>query len=128
MRKTKPFAAGKLSRRELMRACAAAPLAAESLPVAPASPARLHAFDAWLAERRQLEFALDRTPEDKDPAGRERLFDRVFELERLILTTHSNELAGIRAKAAMLVWLMEMDGSDGLAAMKHIRTYLEGCL
>lgn len=27
---------------------------------------------------------------------------------------------------AALVWLMEMDGSDGLPAMRHIQTYIKG--
>lgn len=52
------------------------------------------------------------------------MLDRAFELERLILNTPSLELPALRSKADILVWLMEMEGADGLPAMRHIRDYL----
>jgi hypothetical protein len=85
----------------------------------------LHPFAAWLAERRLLEQALDRTPEETQAATRERLLDRTFELEGLILNTPSDELRAMRVKAAMLVWLLEMEGCDGLGAMRHIKAFLD---
>jgi hypothetical protein len=81
-------------------------------------------FEAWSAERRAIETALDDTLEEIDPDGRERLFDRAFALERLILTTPSVELSAMKAKAHLLLWLMEMERADGLPAMRHIHAYL----
>lgn len=83
-------------------------------------------FKSWYVEWQALEEELDRTPEKDDRDGkRDRLFRRIFEIEHLILTTPSADISAIRVKAATLVWLMEMDGSDGLPAMRHIRDYLE---
>jgi hypothetical protein len=98
-----------------------------TLPSDGQSAAGLHPFELWRAERLALEGELDRTPEAQDADGRrERLFDRVFELEHLILTTPSADLAAMQVKAATLVWLMEMDGSDGLPAMRQIQAYIKG--
>lgn len=82
------------------------------------------AFEAWLYERRSLEERLNRTPERTDPAGRDVIFDRIFELERLILSTPSDELSEIRVKAEVLLWLMETERADGAEAMRHIHSYL----
>lgn len=95
-------------------------------PFGPESFTPTHPFESWHAERQMLEAALDFTPEDAAPAARERLFDRVFQLERQILTTPSVDLPAMRAKAAMLVWLMEMEQADGLFAMKQIASFLDG--
>lgn len=53
------------------------------------------------------------------------LLDRSFELEQLIFTTSCLELRAIRVKARLLLWLMEIEQADGLAAMRHIQAYLE---
>jgi hypothetical protein len=86
------------------------------------SPPR-HRFEAWEEESNELESLLDRTPEGSDLA-RDRLLDRSFELEQLIFKTPCLELPAIRVKAGRLLRLMEMERADGLAAMRHIHSYL----
>jgi hypothetical protein len=78
-----------------------------------------HRFEVWEAERRELERQLDSTPESSEP-----LLDRGFELEQLIFKTPCLELPAIRIKARRLLWLMEMERADGLAAMRDVYAYL----
>jgi hypothetical protein len=87
------------------------------------APRPQHPFEAWEAQRAELEHLLDLTPESNEPL-RDRLFDRSVELEDLIFKTPSSELPAILVKARLLVWLMQMDGCDGLVAMCHIHDYL----
>lgn len=55
----------------------------------------------------------------------EALLDRLYELERLIIETPSDDPLALKAKAAILLWCMEMEQADGLPAMRHIRDYLD---
>jgi len=106
------------------RAFLLAPTALATAPGVP-SGASAHQFDRWLAERQVLEAALDRTPEATHEEARERLFDRIFDLEALILETACLDPPAIRAKARLVAWYMEMDEADGLVAMQHIQAYLD---
>jgi hypothetical protein len=82
-----------------------------------------HRFEAWEFQRAELEHQIDRTPEAE--AGlREQLLDRSFALERLIFATPCLDPPAIRVKARLLLWLMEMERADGLAAMRDIYAYL----
>ncbi len=81
-------------------------------------------FRAWAMERGELGETLARTPESEAQI-RESLLDRSYQLERLIIETPSDELSAIRAKAAILLWHMDMERADGLPAMRHIRTFLD---
>jgi hypothetical protein len=81
-------------------------------------------FAAWSAERIELEAALDRTPEGSADL-RERLLERAFELEQLILNTPCGGIEAIRAKVRILRLLMEMAQADELPAMREIEAFLE---
>ena len=83
-----------------------------------------HQFDAWLAERDELDAMLDVTPEENEKA-RDKIYDRFFEIERLIIETACIELPAIQAKVGLLLWLMEMEQADGLPAMRHIKQYID---
>jgi hypothetical protein len=80
-------------------------------------------FQQWALERSELSAALERTPEDG--AERNRLLNRLYELERLIVETPSAKSSDVCMKADILLWYMEMEQADGLPAMRHIRAYLE---
>jgi|GEM_PF-2637581 len=84
----------------------------------------VHCFESWEAERTELERLLDVTLEANEKL-RNRMLDRSESLERLIFETDSLELAAIRVKARLLLWLMEMERADGVVAMRHIQAYLE---
>lgn len=88
------------------------------------TPAGEHQFDAWLRQRAELDDMLDLVPEENERA-RDRIFDRYSALERLILRTRCLDLPAIKAKAGILLWLMEMESSDGLPAMRHIKAYID---
>jgi len=80
-------------------------------------------FQQWALKRTELIAALDRTPEEG--AERDRLLERLYELERLIVETPSVERSDVCMKADILLWYMEMEQADGFPAMRHIRAYLE---
>ena len=124
MGKRRDSSGEKLSRRLVVGASVASPLA--TLPVR-VEPLALDPFEAWTAERELISQALRSVPETDEPA-QARLLDRSHQLERLIIETPTEDLAGVRAKADILVWYMEMEQADGLAAMRHIRNYLAGRL
>jgi hypothetical protein len=93
-----------------------------------ASPVRAgasegRAFEAWEADRAEVERLADRTPETEEHL-RGRLLDRRFELENLIIATPCLELPAIRVKARLLLWLKELEDGDGLDALRHIHAYL----
>ena len=67
---------------------------------------------------------LDITPEEHEKA-RDRIFDRYVQIERLILRTRCLDLPAIKAKAGIILWLMEMEDADGLPAMRHIKAYID---
>jgi hypothetical protein len=110
-----------LSRRALLQASAAtAGVPSQSASKSPVHP---HRFESWETERAEVELLADHTPEIEELLRR-RLHDRSFELESLIFATPCLELPAIRVKARLLLWLMEMEDSDGLDAMRHIHAYL----
>lgn len=89
-----------------------------------ASTAHAHPFVVWRDERARIEGELDRTPEATQAKAREQLFDKLFAIEQQILNTNCLDPPAIRIKADLLVWYMEMEQADGLAAMRHIQAYL----
>jgi len=56
---------------------------------------------------------------------RRAIFDRYGQIERLILLTPCLDLPAIKAKAGIILWLMEMESADGLPAMRHIKAYID---
>lgn len=112
--------------------CAAVSLRSQSQAEAPQTRARSvgeataagHCFETWLAERSELNAQLNVTPETNEKA-RDKIFDRCFQIERLIVTTPCFDLPAIRAKAGLLLWYMEMEQADGLPAMRQIKEYLD---
>lgn len=84
----------------------------------------LHPFDSWAMERRLLEYALSDAPEETHARARERILDRLFALERLILETECLDLAAVRVKADLVLWTMQMEEADTLSAMRHIHRFL----
>lgn len=117
----KPSKSPKISRRGLLQSG----LAPVATPLGSTLLAPLHPFESWRTEWLALEGELDRMPEEQDDdSRRDRLFDRIFERVHLILNTPSTDLPAIQVKAATLVWLMEMEFSDGLPAIRHIQSFL----
>jgi len=106
--------------RRLVLGVAATPVAAPLVQPC-AGP---HPFEAWLAERDQLDAMLDVTPEQNEKA-RDRIFDRYAQIERLIIRTPCLDLPAIKAKVRIILWLMDMEGADGLPAMRHIKAYID---
>jgi hypothetical protein len=80
-------------------------------------------FDVWWAEYQRLAVLIAVTPETDERAC-DRLFERSFRFERLILDTPSSTAPGVRAKAQFLVRLMEMEKHDGAAAMRDIHDFV----
>lgn len=80
-------------------------------------------FAEWSEEHDAVDTALERTPESS-AEERERLLDRFFELEHLILNTPNQEPAAILAKARTLRRIMELEGADQLAVMREIEAFL----
>ncbi len=93
-----------------------------TVPVDPSSFDARHQFDEWLAERAELQAILDVTP-GSDERTREKIFDRYFTVEQLILNTPCLDLPAVRAKVAVVLSYMEMERADGLQAMRHIKAY-----
>jgi hypothetical protein len=107
----------KFSRRSFVAAGAAVSVPGRRL-AGPDEP-----FGAWWAERDATLRRLEVTSEDEP--GYEPLMDDLARLERLIFETPSQAPAALRAKSRLLLWLMEQEQHDGLAAMRHIAAYLE---
>jgi|GEM_PF-3866717 len=82
-------------------------------------------FDDWLAERADLHSALEVTP-GTDVRAREKILDRYFEVEQLILNTPCIDRRAIRAKATLVLSYMEIERADGVQAMREIKAYFDG--
>lgn len=95
-------------------------------------PARAEAFDKlaakrfglWAAERELVAARLSLTPESEE-LERDRLIDRMAELETLILLTRSADSVAVRAKAEVLLWLMREQDEEQALAMEDIRAFVE---
>lgn len=109
--------APKFSRRSFVAGAGAA-----TVPVGRRA-AETERFERWWAEREATLHQLELTSED-DPAY-EPLMDTLSRLERLIFETPSQAPLALQAKGRLLLWLMEQERHDGLAAMRHIASYLE---
>lgn len=94
-------------------------------------PARAEAFDKlaaerfglWAAERELVAARLSLTPESEE-LERDRLIDRMAELEALILLTRSTDPVAVRAKAEVLLWLMREQDEEQALAMEDIGTFV----
>lgn len=81
-------------------------------------------FELWWREREDVLHRLKVTSENNE-AHYEPLMDALARTERLIFETPSNTPAALRMKGRLLLWLMEQERHDGLAAMRHIAAYFE---
>ena len=95
-------------------------------------PARAEAFDKlaakrfglWAAERELVAARLSLTPESEE-LERDRLIDRMAELETLILLTRSADSVAVRAKAEVLLWLMREQDEEQALAMEDISAFVK---
>ncbi|TAJ70423.1 MAG: hypothetical protein EPO51_18000 [Phenylobacterium sp.] len=108
-----------VNRRALLAGASATPL----IPVADFS-ALPHQFDRWVAEAyatMDLAWSIPEEPE----GPRDRLFQRVDELDRLILRTPSLDEPAIRAKFGFLRWIAKNDADpDERIALDHLGEFI----
>lgn len=95
----------------------------DSRQVTDRSPPCGQQFGEWSKEHDAVDAALDRTPESS-AEERDRLLDRFFELEHLILNTPGQEPAAILAKARTLRRMMELEQSAELPVMREIESFV----
>lgn len=118
MRKTKKDATI-VSRRAVLAGASATPL----IPVSDFSTLP-HQFDRWVAEAyatMDLAWSIPEAPE----GPRDRLFQRVDQLDQLILRTPSSDEPAIRAKFGYLRWMAKCDGEpEELIALDHIGEFI----
>lgn len=81
-------------------------------------------FGIWAAERQLVAARLSLTPEHEE-RERDRLIDRMAELEKLILLTRSIAPGAVREKAEVLLWQMREQDEERAAAMEDIRVFVE---
>ena len=96
------------------------------------NPANAKAFDqlaasqfaVWDAERNLVLARLQATPETLEEK-RNRLIDRLSDLEALILTVRSSALSAIRAKAGVLLYRFREQYDEEAPAMEDICDFIE---
>lgn len=81
-------------------------------------------FGLWAAERQLVAARLSLTPE-REERERDRLIDRMAELEALILLTRSTDAGAVREKAEVLLWQMREQDEERALAMEDIRVFVE---
>jgi hypothetical protein len=81
-------------------------------------------FGVWNAERDLVLTRLESTPEALEE-DRNRLIDRLFDLETLILSVRGGSLPAIQAKAKVLLYRLKEQHEEEAPAMEDIRRFVE---